>query len=76
MSGYDTNGLAECSLLCLVGGMPVTNGISVGICAMDYRGDDPYPLSNTPGLVADNVSCHEEPNIRTPICSFDSLGHA
>ncbi|KAH9995799.1 caspase domain-containing protein [Russula vinacea] len=55
MSGYDTNGLAECSLLCLVGGMSVTNGISVGICAMDYRGDDPYPLSNTPGLVADNV---------------------
>jgi hypothetical protein len=56
--------------------MSVTNGISVGICAMDYRGDDPYPLSNTPGLVADNVSCHEEPNIRMPICSFDFLGNA
>jgi hypothetical protein len=75
MSGYEPNGLAECSLLCLLGGIPVTNGISLGICAMDYRADDPYPRSNTPGLIADNVGRREEPSICLPIRSF-ALGHA
>jgi len=31
------------------------NGLAECICAMDYRADDPYPRSNTPGLIADNV---------------------
>ena len=59
MTGYEPTGLAECSLPYLLGGMPVTSGISVGICAIDYRGDDTFPLSNTPGLVSDNVSRRE-----------------
>jgi hypothetical protein len=57
--------------------MSVTNGISLGICAIDYRGDDPYLNHNTPGLIVDNVSRSEEPSISLPIRSFDdSLGHA
>ena len=55
MSGQEYNGLAECSLLCLLDGMPATNLISLGICAMDYYGD-PYLNSYTPGLISDNVS--------------------
>ena len=37
--------------------MPVTNGISPGICAMDYVGDGEYPNPDTPGLIVDDVSC-------------------
>ncbi len=59
MSGQEPSGLAECSLLCLCDGIPVTNGLSLGICAMDYEGD-PYLGSYTPGLVSDNVSHHKE----------------
>ena len=43
---------------------------------MDYRADHPYPKSNMPGLIADNVSRREEPNICLPIRSLDSLGYA
>jgi hypothetical protein len=54
--GDEVDGLDECSLLCLLG-MHVTNGISnIGICAMDYCGDDPYPTADTPGLIVDDVS--------------------
>ncbi|KAH9995800.1 caspase domain-containing protein [Russula vinacea] len=31
------------------------NGLAECICAMDYRADHPYPKSNMPGLIADNV---------------------
>jgi uncharacterized caspase-like protein len=51
------------------------NGLAECICAMDYRADDPYPRSNTPGLIADNVGRREEPSICLPIRSF-ALGHA
>lgn len=56
--GDESDGLDECLLLCLLLGILVTNenGISLGICAMDYRGDDPYPDCNTPGLIVDDVS--------------------
>ena len=39
-----------------LGGNAVTNGVSLGICAMDYRNDDPNPNANTRGLIVDNVS--------------------
>jgi hypothetical protein len=61
MDGDESDGLDECSLLCLLSGMPVINGIFPGICAMDYIGDDPYPNSNTPGLIVDDVSRREHP---------------
>jgi hypothetical protein len=57
----ESDGLDECPLLCLLGGMPVINGIFSGICAMDYTGDDPYPNSDTPGLIVDDVSRREPP---------------
>jgi hypothetical protein len=76
MSGYEQSGFAECWLLCFLGGVPVANGISLGICAMDYLGEVPNPNANTPGLIVDNVSRHEELRICLPICPFDSLGHA
>jgi hypothetical protein len=59
MSGQEPNGLAECSLLCLRDGMAVTNGLSLGICAIDYQGD-PYLESYTPGLVSNIVSHYKE----------------
>ena len=58
-----------------LGGMPVTNGISLarssGICAMDYCSDDPIPNANTRGLIVDSVSRYEEPRIRLLIRSFN-----
>jgi hypothetical protein len=57
----ESDGLDECSFLCLLGGMPVINGIFLGICAMDYTGDDPYPNLDTPGLIVDDVSRREHP---------------
>jgi hypothetical protein len=75
MSGQESNGLAECSLLYLLDGMPVANLISLGICAMDYHGD-PYLNSYTPGLISDNVSPRKVWFIRLPIRSFDSPDYA
>lgn len=60
-NGDESDGLDECSLLYLLGRMPVTNGVFPGICAMDYIDDDPYPNSDTPGLIVDDVSRHEHP---------------
>jgi hypothetical protein len=56
--------------------MLATNRLSLGICAMDYRNDDPNPNANTPGLIVDNVSRHEELRIRLLIRSFGALDHA
>lgn len=75
MSGLESNGLAECSLLCLLDGMSVTNLTSLGICAMDYHGG-PHLNSNTPGLIPDNVSCRNVSFICLPIRSFDSSDYA
>ena len=75
LEGDELDGQDECSLLCLICGMPVTNGILLGICALDYRGEDLYPSAHTPGLIVDDVSCHCITNF-VPIRSFDSLGHA
>jgi hypothetical protein len=55
MDGDESDGLDECSLLCLLGRMLVINRIFPGICAMDYIGDDPYLNPNTPGLIVDDV---------------------
>jgi hypothetical protein len=44
----------------------MTNGISLGICAMDYRGGGPYENGNTPGLIVDDVSDCEQPCIYLP----------
>lgn len=58
--GGASDGLDECpSLLCLFCGILVMNRILLGICAMDYRGDDPYPNPDTPGLIIDDVRCFE-----------------
>jgi hypothetical protein len=75
MSGQESNGLAECSFLCLLDRMPVTNLILLGICAMDYDGD-PYLHSYTPGLISDDVSRHKVSFICLPIRSFDSSDYA
>jgi hypothetical protein len=32
------------------------NRILLGICALDYLGDDPNPNPDTPGLIVDDVS--------------------
>ena len=75
MSGQESNGLAECSLLCPLDRMPVTNIISLGICAMDYHGV-PYSDSYTPGLISDDVSRHKASFICLLIRSFDTLDYA
>jgi len=74
MSGQESNGLAEC-LLCPLDGMPVTNLISLGICAKDYHGN-PYLESDTPGLISDIVSLRGVSFICVPIRSFDSSDYA
>jgi hypothetical protein len=43
--------------------MPVTDGILLGICAMDYLGNVRNPDANTPGLIVDDVSHHEQMRI-------------
>ena len=75
-NGYESDGLNECLLLCLLVRMPVTDGISLGICAMDYRGDELYQTGNTRGLIVDDVSHSEQPDIILPISFFDSSGYA
>ncbi len=62
--GDEADGLDECSsLLCPLGEMHVTKGISIGICAMDYRGDDLNPTADTRGLIVDDVSHREQLHI-------------
>lgn len=60
-NGDEPDGIDECSLLCLLGGVILTTGLSLGICAMDYRNDDPRPNANKPGLIVDNVSRCKHP---------------
>jgi hypothetical protein len=75
--GDEADGLDECSsLLCPLGEMPVTKGIPIGICAMDYRGDDPDPTADTRGLIVDDVSHREQLHIYLPTHTFASLGDA
>jgi hypothetical protein len=61
---------------CPLCGIPMTNGISLGICAMDYRGDDSNQSADTPGLIVDYVSRREQPRVYLLIRSFDFLAHA
>ena len=75
MSGQEPNGLAECSFLCLLDRMLVTNLTSLGICAMDYHGD-PSLNSDTPGLISDRVSRRKVSFICLPIRSCDSSDYA
>lgn len=74
--GDEPDGLDECALLCLLDGIPVTNGTSLGIYAMDYLGDDPNPTADTPGLIVDNVSRDDGPHIRFLIRSVHFSDHA
>ena len=76
LSGYKLSGLAGCLLLCFLSGMPATNGIYLGICDMDYDRNDGNSNANTPGLIVDNVGCHEELRIRLLIRYFGTLDHA
>ena len=39
----------------LFNGIPMMNRILLGICAMDYLGNDPNPNPDTPGLIFDGV---------------------
>ena len=60
----EPDGQDECSfltLLRLLGGVLVINGLGIflGICATDYRGNDPNTNENTPGLIVDHVSRRE-----------------
>ena len=43
-------------LLFLFSGILMMKQILLGICAIDYLGDDLNPNSDTPGLIADDVS--------------------
>jgi len=63
-------------LLSLFSGIPVMNRMLLGICAMDYLGDDLYPSSDTPGLIVDDVSCLEQQHVCLPIGSLDPVDHA
>ena len=61
LHGDKSNGLDECPLLYLLGGVPVINGLLSGICAVDYTDDDPNPNPDTPGLIVDDVSRRGHP---------------
>jgi hypothetical protein len=71
-NGDEGDGLDECSLMCLLGGTPVTDGILLGICAMDYLGILPNLNANTPGLIVDDVSHNEQLRnyFKLPICTL------
>jgi len=43
------------------------NQTSLGICAMDFLGDDPEPTPDTPGVIVDDVSYVEKQHICIPI---------
>jgi len=54
-----------------------SDGLDECICDMDYRGDDPCPNANTPGLIVDDVSLHGRQHIcLLLIRSLDALDHA
>ena len=58
LDGDEDDGLDECPfLLCLFSEIPVINEISLGICAVDYRANNPSPNPDTPGIIVDDVSC-------------------
>ena len=40
---------------------------SLGICAMDYLGDDLSPTPETPGIIVDDVSYVKKQHICIPI---------
>ena len=67
LNGDERDGFDECSLLCLLGGLLVTNRISSGICAIDYRNNVPNPNPNTPGIIVDDVGRLEQHRINLPI---------
>jgi len=50
----ENDGLDECSFVS-VHEMALINGISPGICAMDWRGNELPPYEDTPGLITDDV---------------------
>ena len=56
VDGDESDGLDECPFfLCFFGWIPVMTRILLGICAMDYLGDDPNPNPDTRGLIVDDV---------------------
>lgn len=57
-----------------VRGLPVTNVLLLGICALDFLGNDPDPNANTPGLIVDEVSYLEQ-QFCLPANSFDFKDH-
>ena len=62
LDGDEPDGKDECPSTCILSGMPVTNRMLLGICAVDYLGN-PYLNANTPGLIVDDVSCLEQQRI-------------
>jgi hypothetical protein len=75
-NGDEPDGLDECSLPYIFSGMPVTNRILLGVCAMDYLGNDPYPTADTPGLIVDDVSRLEQQRVCCRYHSFSPSDHA
>ena len=60
LDGDEDDGLDECLfLLFLFGGIPVMSRILLGICAVDYSGDNRSPNPDTPGIIVDDVSYSE-----------------
>jgi hypothetical protein len=72
MDEDEDDGLDECSFLCTLRGIAVTNWILLGICAADYSGGAaPYLHDeHTPGIITDDVSYLEQLRISPPISSF------
>jgi hypothetical protein len=73
-SGGGTDGLGECSFLCPLCRTPLTNRITLGICAIDY---EQLPNEYTAGVIVDDVRCLPLSHIYLPTSSPDSyLAHA
>ena len=49
-----------CLCCAFFSGIPLMNRTLLGICAMDYPGDDLYPSPDTPGLIVDDVNYFEQ----------------
>ena len=45
-----------CFFLYPFSGIPVMNGISLGICAVDYHANNSSMTPDTPGIIVDDVS--------------------
>jgi hypothetical protein len=75
-SGGGADGLDGCSFLCLLCRMLLTNRITLGICAIDYRGDEELPNEYTAGIIVDGVRCLQLSHVYLPTSSPDSLAHA